>query len=68
MNHARYALLAAVLLAGCSNQDDVQDQKANPSFAANYGSVELVTLSNGTVCALYHGYNQGGIDCNWGSK
>lgn len=53
------AVLAAVMLTGCSNIKNVNDFTAEGSFYDNYGY--LIDEHTGVVYIKYNGGNRGGI-------
>lgn len=58
MGKMKIALMAAaIFLAGC---DDYKEQAS-----VNGGSIKIVTLENGLVCAVYDGFKAGGLSCDW---
>lgn len=54
------AIVVVLLLAGCSDQST---PKATVSYGLN--QITEINLSDGTHCAIYDGYHQGGMTCNW---
>jgi hypothetical protein len=61
-------LIAALLLLalGCKERVEMTDPEAPiPTYYVGGGTVEIVTLEDGTKCVVFKSYNAGGIDCNW---
>ena len=64
----------ALLVAGCSDclsGPAKAEQELNGSIATKKvpgGNVSLVTLEDGTECAIFSGGYKGGIHCNWKGK
>lgn len=65
----KYALiLAALLLAGCSQTPQAQSVVPNVPEGVQrvgYNDVYDFKLEDGTRCVLMDGYRSGGITCNW---
>lgn len=53
--------LYVTLFSGCTVT--TEENKANLE-----DDVYEITLSDGTICAVYRGYRKGGIDCNWNNQ
>jgi hypothetical protein len=51
---------ALVLLVGCSNEGYTPTQRN-----VQGGNIELVTLEDGTRCAVFDGFKAGGLSCDW---
>lgn len=57
----RYFLtLLLLMLAGCDNK--------SLGILPTSEKVELIRLKDGTRCAVYHGYIEGSISCDWRNK
>jgi hypothetical protein len=64
-------VLVALVLAGCGKPHDPKYHENGVTVydSGGSGSVQEITLTDGTRCAILVGYSKGGIDCDWnGSK
>ena len=55
-------IIAAMLLLtliGCDSSD------VNGGFLKGNADVQLITLEDGTQCAVLIGHRRGALDCNW---
>lgn len=62
------SICALLLLAGCNASIETPYEPANRTGKiqdTSAGVVEVIALSDGTRCAVYDGYNAGGIHCDW---
>jgi hypothetical protein len=57
------ALVLAFLVAGCS---ETSPGAIDVSGSGGFAEVKIVTMQDGTKCAVLSGYKKGGIDCDWG--
>ena len=55
-----YLPMAMLLISACSSPPGSMEVG---SYAGQH--VQEVTLSDGTRCAVYQGFGQGGISCGW---
>ena len=59
----KYALVLALALAGCTSENAIE-----VSSYTGGGEVQLITLKNGTRCAVLIGFQKGAISCDWERK
>ncbi len=52
-------ILAPLSLIGCDSSD------VNGGFLKGNADVQLITLEDGTQCAVLIGHRRGALDCNW---
>tara|TARA_B110000858_G_scaffold108577_1_gene124078 strand:- start:86 stop:265 length:180 start_codon:yes stop_codon:yes gene_type:complete len=53
------AALLLLTLIGCDSSD------VNGGFLKGNADVQLITLEDGTQCAVLIGHRRGALDCNW---
>jgi len=54
------AALLLLTLIGCVDTSDIDD-----GFLKGRADVQLLTLEDGTQCAVLIGHRRGALDCNW---
>ena len=63
------AVLIVLLLSGCEDIDcvgcDDTPREVNGGFLKGRADVQLLTLEDGTQCAVLIGHRRGALDCNW---
>ena len=53
-------VLAPLSLIGCVDTSDIDG-----GFLKGSADVQLITLEDGTRCAVLIGHRRGALDCNW---
>jgi len=53
-------IVSVFMLAGC-----IEPAQQGQSQEVYNGSIQLITLADGTNCAVFSGYKKGGLSCNW---
>jgi hypothetical protein len=56
--------MLALLLIGCEDIDCVGCDDSD-GFLKGRADVQLLTLEDGTQCAVLIGHRRGALDCNW---
>ena len=58
--------LTSIALTGCIDAPNRSHARPASATSINNGnSVKLYVIDNGLECAVYNGYQEGGISCNW---
>lgn len=58
-------IIFVLALVACG-EDQMETRVTNPSQRVDWGRVEEIRLTDGTLCAVFAGSDgRGGIDCDW---
>jgi hypothetical protein len=63
------SIVALLALSGCSPARDYEPANREGKLKdTSTGQIEVILLDDGTRCAVYAGYKNGGIDCDWSTR
>lgn len=64
---AALAVGAVIVLSGCAPvaADYESEFATGKGRITHYGDYEVVILPNGLQCAVYDGFKEAGMSCNW---